>query len=335
MMNEPHLIVTSIYRPNPIMQALAQGATSNGWKLIVVGDVTSPMDFQLQGAQFFSVDDQVSTGLRFAKECPLRHYARKNIGYLIAAKEKAPIIVETDDDNMPAPAFFKERLRHQSVPATCGAGWVNIYRYYYDGTIWPRGFPLDEIKTAPPPYETLGNARVDCPIQQGLADDNPDVDAIYRLAMPLPIQFRDNRRIALGYGSWCPYNSQNTTWWPDAYPLLYLPAYCSFRMTDIWRSLVAQRIAWENGWHILFHEATVKQDRNDHDLIKDFLDEIPGYLNNRLIAETLMELPIKPEIDAIPDNLRLCYEALCKTGVVGSGELALLEAWLEDFRSIR
>jgi len=332
-MNVPHLIITSIYRPNPIMQALAQGASSNGWKLIIVGDTASPVDFQLPGAQFLSIDAQKSTGLRFAEACPLRHYARKNIGYLLAAQQQAPLIIETDDDNMPKPAFFKERGRHQIAPVARGTGWTNVYRYFYDGVLWPRGLPLDEIKNAPPEYETLENTSVDCPIQQGLADNNPDVDAIYRLALPLPIQFSDSRQVALGLESWCPFNSQNTTWWPDAYPLLYLPAYCSFRMTDIWRSLIAQRIAWENNWHILFHEATVAQDRNDHDLMKDFLDEIPGYLNNRRIAETLMSLPIKPSVEAVPDNLRLSYEALSKMGLVGSGELALLEAWLEDLRT--
>ena len=331
-MNVPHLIITSIYQPNSIMHALAQGATSNGWKLIVIGDASSPKDFQLKGAQFISVEDQKLTGLRFAEACPLRHYARKNIGYLLAAREGAPVIIETDDDNMPTPAFFDDRVRHQSVAETHGAGWTNVYRYFFDGTLWPRGFPLDEIKNAPPEYDTLKNISVDCPIQQGLADSNPDVDAIYRLVMPLPIQFRGNRRVALGSGSWCTFNSQNTTWWPDAYPLLYLPAYCSFRMTDIWRSLLAQRIAWENGWHILFHPATVTQDRNDHDLMKDFLDEIPGYLNNRRIAEMLMALPIKPALEAIPDNLRLCYEGLTRMGLVGAGELVLLEAWLEDLR---
>ncbi|MBV5271274.1 MAG: DUF288 domain-containing protein, partial [Afipia sp.] len=79
---------------------------------------------------------------------------------------------------------------------------------------------------------------------------NPDVDAIYRLTLPLPQSFREEQPVALGRNVWCPFNSQNTTWWKEAAPLLYLPSFCSFRMTDIWRSFVAQRIAWENGWHI-------------------------------------------------------------------------------------
>ncbi|MEP6955655.1 MAG: STELLO glycosyltransferase family protein, partial [Chthoniobacterales bacterium] len=69
-----------------------------------------------------------------------------------------------------------------------------------------------------------------------------------------------------------------------------LPAHCSFRMTDIWRSFVAQRIAWENGWSVLFHEATVRQDRNAHDLMRDFQDEVSGYLHNRAIVEALSHL---------------------------------------------
>jgi hypothetical protein len=100
-----------------------------------------------------------------------------------------------------------------------------------------------------------------------LADENPDVDAVYRMTSLLPRSFRSDRRVVLGAGVWSPFNSQNTTWWADAFPLMYLPEHCPFRMTDIWRSLVAQRIAWENGWNVLFHEPTVRQQRNEHDLL--------------------------------------------------------------------
>jgi hypothetical protein len=61
-------------------------------------------------------------------------------------------------------------------------------------------------------------------------------------------------------------------------------------MTDIWRSFIAQRIAWTCGWNILYHEATMQQDRNQHDLLKDFEDEIPGYLHNARICRQLEDL---------------------------------------------
>ena len=62
------------------------------------------------------------------------------------------------------------------------------------------------------------------PIWQGLADRNPDIDAIYRLTQPLPVHFDKTKlRIALAEGSICPFNSQNTTWFREAFPLMYLP----------------------------------------------------------------------------------------------------------------
>ena len=105
-------------------------------------------------------------------------------------------------------------------------------------------------------------------------------------------------------------------------------------MTDIWRSFVAQRIAWANSWSVLFSKATVWQERNDHKLMADFKDEVPGYLNNRLIGEALEALVIKPGQSQIPDNLRLCYEALIRMGVVGSQEMTLLDAWLADLECV-
>jgi hypothetical protein len=324
------LVVTTISGPNKILQALAQGTTAAGWDFIAIGDTKSPERFELPGCRFYSVDQQLATALSFAKACPTRHYARKNIGYLLAARAGITCIVETDDDNVPRESFFAERRRHHRAPLSSGAGWVNAYRWFTDANIWPRGLPLDVLQSAPAALGDLPVSDLDCPIQQGLADGNPDVDAIYRLVLPLPISFEPDRRVALGNGSWTPFNSQNTTWFRDAFPLLYLPAYCSFRMTDIWRSFVAQRIAWENGWSLLFHEATVWQDRNEHNILKDFEDEISGYLNNRRIADALGALPLKPGLAALGDNLRLCYEKLVSLELVGQGELALLDAWLSD-----
>jgi hypothetical protein len=194
--------------------------------------------------------------------------------------------------------------------------------------------PILPINGALPAYESLPMEIHDAPIQQGLADENPDVDAIYRLLLPLPQRFRLDRRLLVAAGTWCPFNSQNTTWWPEAWPLLYLPAYCSFRMTDIWRSLVAQRIAWENGWAILLHEPTVWQERNAHALMRDFEDEVPGYVHNRRISDSLAALPLRSGVSAIPDNLRACYETLIALGFIGHEELALIDAWLTDLRQL-
>ena len=327
------LVVTSISSPNQSLNALAEGARSRGLRFIVVGDTKSPANFNLDGCEFYDVARQEQTGFGFAKLCPTRSYARKNIGYLLAIRAGAPMIVETDDDNIPRTEFWSERSLTVEAPRLDGAGWVNVYRYFTDVTMWPRGLPLDAVHSSLPEIASIPRAASECPIQQGLADGDPDVDAIYRLLLPLPQDFRHDRRVVLGAGSWCPFNSQNTAWWPQAYPLLYLPAHCSFRMTDIWRSFVAQRIAWANGWNLLFHEPTVWQDRNDHNLMRDFADEVPGYLNNRDIGRALDALELEPGQERLGENLRLCYETLISNGWVGAEELALVDAWLADLSS--
>jgi hypothetical protein len=327
------VVVTSISAPNAVLRELAGQCKARGFSFYVIGDVPSPADFALDGCEFYGLAQQRATGFHLAELLPTRHYSRKNVGYLLAMRTRAAMLLETDDDNMPSREFWRSRESVQSVRGLSGSGWSNVYTYFSDVNIWPRGLPLDAIRTALPEFEALPEAESDCPIQQGLADDNPDVDAIYRLVLPLPITFRKNRRVALGAGAWCPFNSQNTVWFPKAYPLLYLPSHCSFRMTDIWRSFVAQRIAWENDWSVLFQSADVSQERNEHSLMRDFVDEIPGYMHNRTIGERLEGLKLAAGQENIGDNLIRCYEELVRLGVVGAEEIALVKAWGKDFEA--
>lgn len=125
-------------------------------------------------------------------------------------------------------------------------------------------------------------------------------------------------------GGLCPQNSYVRK------NMAYLPAHCSFRATDIWRGLVAQRLLTTCDWSLSFHEADVHQDRNPHDLMKDFHQEVPVYLQTRQVVETLQSLPLEPGAASLTANLRTCYEALTADGVVGPGETDLVEAWITD-----
>ncbi|MHC4624817.1 MAG: STELLO glycosyltransferase family protein [Planctomycetota bacterium] len=335
MKDKTFVVVTSIAGPNKILQDLARGCVEKGYHFIVIGDEASPREFHIEGCDFYSLERQRQTGLKFAELCPTRHYARKNIGYLLAICNGASMIIETDDDNIPYPSFWAERELVRKAAVIENGGWVNIYRYFTEQNIWPRGFPLERAMDAAPAYESLKRAEVDCPIQQGLSDDNPDVDAVYRLTLPLPQSFRKDRRVMLGEGSWCPFNSQNTAWWPEAFKLLYLPSYCSFRMTDIWRSFIAQRIARLNRWGILFHEPTVRQERNEHNLLGDLEDEVPGYLHNSEICEALGDLPLESGVGEMNDSLKICYDKLIGMSLIGREESKLLDAWLRDIEQAR
>ena len=115
---------------------------------------------------------------------------------------------------------------------------------------------------------------------------------------------------------------------------MYLPSFCSFRMTDIWRSFVAIRCLWELEYSVVFHSAEVWQERNIHNLINDFKEEIPGFLNNVAITETLTRLILEKGHHSVATNLYRCYEALVKKGFYPPEELKLLANWIKDLTSI-
>jgi hypothetical protein len=334
IVNKNVLVITTIApSSNYILKKYAKLAIKNNFEFIIIGDKKSPLNFLLNGAIYFSLKKQKSLQFNLSKTLPINHYSRKNLGYLIAMQKNPETIIETDDDNIPLKKFFnKKKNIKQKTYVLKKSGWVNVYKFFTKKNIWPRGFALEELKKPLPPIKKI--SKVVCPIQQGLADQNPDVDAIYRLTSELPIVFKKSGNISLGSGSISPFNSQNTTWFRVAYPLMYLPSYCSFRMTDIWRSFIAQRIAWTCGWSILFHNSTVIQKRNAHNLIRDFQDEVVGYENNHRIMSNLVKLKLKPGVKNIRHNMFLCYQELVKINLIDKKEIQLLKAWFDDLKII-
>ena len=322
------LVVTTINTPGPAMRALASGCDAHGWDMIVAGDRKTPGGFTLAGAEYLSIDAQRDSGFALAGILPEGTYARKNLGYLEAMRRGAGIIVETDDDNFPEIGFWEPRTRQVGCRTMVHDGWVNAYAYFSDAFIYPRGMPLEHARDKAP---ELGQAATrSAMIQQGLADKDPDVDAVYRMLFPLPLHFDRNQcPVLLGPGTWCPFNSQNTTFFKEVFPLMYLPTHCSFRMTDIWRSFVAQRVLHELGEGVMFHGPTVWQERNEHDLRKDFADEISGYVHNSHIRNTLLSLEFPPAA-SLRIMVESCYQAMIRAGHVGKEDEHLLAAWFDD-----
>ena len=277
----------------------------------------------------------VITTIASSKNSILRKYAnislKENIDFIIVGDKKSPSKFLLNGANYFF--FFKQKSLKFNLSKILPINHYSRKNLGYLKHIWPRGFALEELNTTLSKRLKLSN--VICPIQQGLADKNPDVDAIYRLTSLLPIKFNSSKNISLGNGSICPFNSQNTGWLREAYPLMYLPSYCSFRMTDIWRSFIAQRVAWTCGWNILFHSSTVTQERNEHNLIHDLEEEVSGYVNNFKIMKSLIKLKLKPGVKNIKHNMILCYKELIIMNLIDKKELKLLNAWFLDLKNIK
>ena len=85
---------------------------------------------------------------------------------------------------------------------------------------------------------------------------------------------------------------------------------------------------------VVFHASEVVQERNEHDLMRDFEDEVPGYLHNAGITEILEGLDLDAAPHAAADNLRVCYDALIAADLLPSDERPLVDAWCRDVRSL-
>jgi hypothetical protein len=293
-----------------------------------------PASFELGATQFYSFQQQRELSFELAKRLPPDHYGRKNLGYLQAMHQNAACIYETDDDNSPKP-HWQARSLSVSPRRLNGNGWTNVYRLFTDELIWPRGLPLSHIHSpATTRIEPEFHPSCRAPIQQGLADGSPDVDSVWRMILGREFAFEDRPSVLLPRGCWCPFNSQSTWWWPAAYPLMYLPSYCSLRMTDVWRSFVSQRCLWEFAEGLVFHAPEVIQDRNEHVLQRDFEKEVDGFLNNESFVRCLDDLPLQPGEDSVKTNLLDCYRALVDEGFFPPEELALVKAWVSDIASM-
>lgn len=314
-----YCVITTINKPTKAVEKLYEHFGSN---LIIVGDRKTPSDWNYKG---------IKPDWAKCEYAPDNHYAKKNVGYILAISRGAHLIYDTDDDNIPN-ENWKIRTKEVYANSSICSGWYNVYSVLSGETIWPRGFSIR--------YPDLKSRIWDkkdyiSSIQQGLSDGEPDVDAIWRLVFHKKHYFKIKRSIYIEPNAWCPFNSQSTWWFPKAFPLMYLPVYASFRMTDIWRSFVAQRCLWELGEGVTFHSPSeVFQERNEHDLMKDFEQEVPGYLNNDRIVEILGELELQQGEEAVCGNLLTCYLALVNRKILPMEEIKSVMAWIEDYENI-
>lgn len=323
-------VITTIARPTECVKHVHSFCGSELDGLIVIGDRKGPNQFPLLHADFHSLERQSTLDLRLAKLLPENHYARKNLGFLIAVRNGATAIYETDDDTKPTPAW-KRRSQFQNAFPVQGQKWSNVFNHFTSEKIWPRGLPLDALGCAD--VRSENECLADAPIQQGMIDLSPDVDAVWRLVFGHEVYFNPSPSILIQPGTWCPFNSQNTWWRRSAYPLMYLPSHCEFRATDIWRGFIAQRCIWELGCGLVFHGPDSIQHRNIHNLMTDFKGEVSGYLRNQEITDRLAALKLLPGESNVAGNLVRCYENLCEIGVFPDQELPLVKNWVSDLES--
>jgi hypothetical protein len=300
------IVVTSINPPTPTIHKLA---ALSGWRVVVIGDTKTPKDWAWPNVTYLDIAAQNALGFSTAQLTRTRAYTRKNLGYLYAVLHGARVIYETDDDNAlqdgdvvfarralraagegngepPLPSLRRwlsgaaaapdvgatTRVLEYASPALA----INHHAHFGQPSTWPRGFPLEAIGE---PHAGAVRARALRPlVQQGLANGDPDMDAVFRLTRKpagtrIDFSFSDAPPIALPMGAFGPYNAQNTVFLRDALWATPLPQTVEFRVCDIWRAYFTQRLLWGVGGQLAFVAPYVYQLRNSHSYHDDYVSE--------------------------------------------------------------
>lgn len=319
------LALTTIFPPSEAVEKFSKIAD---WQIVVAGDKKTPEDWHCNGVKFLSINDQLNSDVKLLRDLPQNHYCRKMAAYIFAIKNSADIIAETDDDNIPLSNWGFPDFDGIYSNTSKNLGFINIYNFFTDQKIWPRGLPLNKINSDLF-SELLKIEETKIGFWQGLADDDPDVDAVYRLVFDNPCKFIHRAPVILNSGTFSPTNTQNTCIRKELFPLLYLPSTVSFRFTDILRGIVSQPVMQAAGYKTGFISSTVYQKRNPHDYMKDFAQEIEMYQKSES-ALTIASNVSRAEY-SVSDNLYNVYSEYVKAGITKPEELNLLQEWLKLF----
>ena len=176
-----------------------------------------------------------------------------------------------------------EDITRGLVPATDDITY-NPYPHFGQASMWPRGYPLEEIGQESTCYYRLCSVR-QASIRQAVVNGDPDVDAIFRLTR----RYKNDRSnlsfdaaappIVIPQRTFVPFNSQNTMFVSVSFWALVLPTTVSGRSSDIYRSYWAQALLRLVGGHIGFYPPTAMHVRNEHSSLIDFEEEMGMYRN--------------------------------------------------------
>jgi hypothetical protein len=322
------VVITTIHYPTKMLKSYLAYKDLN---VIVIGDKKTPKDWKLKNFRFIKFENQINA---LGKIIPANCYSRKNIGYLHAMEYGSQWILDTDDDT----GILEEISKYSTIDISeeivySKSGFVNSFQLCGKKNSWPRGLPLNAIFDKPIKKEAK---FVISPIKQFMIAGDADVDAIYRLTNEkIDFKWKLNKSFIIHNKNYCPFNSQATLWNKIAFPLLYIPSTTTMRTSDILRGYVAQRCMREKNWHLAICPGLFFQERNPHDYLNDFEDEIPIYLLIQKIAYELNNLKLSGDIF---NDLKTCYKILIKkfqnVNLLSQNELDILDVWIDCLRRL-
>lgn len=320
------IVVTTIFEPDWLdgyLENIERYGHSAEVTLRIIGDRKTPpsvweaaKDARRRG---FSIDcptldeqEEYVRGLGLSDQfIPWNTDNRRNIGYLRAWESGADVLISIDDDNYcrPESDFIMShsvvgRPCMEAGPATVAAGgpWFNICELLQGGTrepIFARGFPYSARQDFQPvEFKELsaGISERRIAVNAGLWLDDPDVDAVTRLALRPTVETASENAVILDEGTWSPINTQNTALHRDAVPTYYyvrmgfpVKGMLVDRFGDIWSGYLLQRCAEHLGEAVRIGSPVADHRRTSHNLFKDLYQELAGIVLTEELLPWLRE----------------------------------------------
>ncbi len=370
--NRPHCrnwgAMTTIFPPT---NAVTQFANLKSWCLVVAGDFKGPEVYNISHSTgtvvFLSRErqEELEPYFEFVKKTPWNHFARKNIAYLYAIANGAQFIWDFDDDNSLFPnetlARYTTATTRKSSPSSsfgdaktqvllvdvqnttkCGVFNPSSFFRSSEEGIWPRGYPLDKINAPECELQSqycsskVSSDRIG--IYQSLANKDPDVDAVYRLTRRLPVTFTgaiEDQPVLVPPNTMSPMNAQASLFSHIGLWSMFLPTTVHGRVSDIWRSYIAQTLAPKCGMLVSFVSPHVVQDRNAHTYLADMEAERHLYeRSGSLVNYLLNEWEYNNSEAVLEGAWERLYIDLYERGIVEWEDVRLAQMWAAALNSV-
>ncbi len=265
------IVTTTINSPTKAITAFDE---MKDYELVVIGDKKTPSGYKIKNGLYVSPEDQEKKFKNLSELLGWNCIQRRNIGFLFALEMGADIIATIDDDNIPMSEWGKNLTVGKKIDVKSydsneivfdPIGATNYPSY------WHRGFPIQLVPNRL--YDDDSKTITIIPkVQADFWNGDPDVDAICRMIYKPSCVFEDEF-FPFSTKLFTPFNSQNTFLHKSVMPYYFMFPGIG-RLDDIWGAYFMEALTNERP---IFCRASVFQDRNVHDLTKDFTNEIIGY----------------------------------------------------------
>jgi hypothetical protein len=358
MTEKKFAVVTTTIRVPTFLRDYALDFARSGFhnvEFIVIADLATPSQAEafansLNGGfrvDYWSVARQrewLKTFPELDRSIPYNSVQRRNLGYLIAARNGADVIVSIDDDNfLDQPNYLAHHAQVGEVrEIACvrsDSGWFNVCSLLATDPprkFYHRGFPVSKRwRDSQAAFETR---RGRIAVNAGLWLGDPDVNAAERMSEPFRITaYRGPApHVGLAKNTWSPFNSQNTAFIRDLLPFLFLITVpgseiggyraraSDFRYDDIWMSYFAKLAIDKMGDIVTFGEPIVRHERNAHDLLSDLDRELVPMFLTEVLTQVLSEIKLESTtyVGLHAELVKKLREALRRDSRIGDREQA-------------